>query len=143
MPTFAHDQNACDILSYECKYKDEANEAFSGLCDAPYFDELTGIVDAMDLLDPGIYDSVTFPKTVTFTIETVSDDEISNQEMQGSCEYEVVLDPCLDSALRTMKTMTPFPFADKIYRLNEPDLEIAAWESWKEIVDSHLGNGVC
>ena len=42
-----------------------------------------------------------------------------------------------------MKTKDPFPFSDKLYRLGEPDLIVAEWNQWSEIVDSSLGDASC
>ena len=42
-----------------------------------------------------------------------------------------------------MQTKVPFPFFDKIYRMSEPDLVIADWELWGEIVDSHIDSAQC
>lgn len=112
MPQVTVDATACTILSYKCKYDWSDNE-FSGLCGEDFFDEQTGVVDAMGLVNPDFYAPIKYPKTVDITIDTVTDDTVSNQNTPGRCKFSVNLDPCTDEILSAMTTKrAPFPFAD-------------------------------
>ena len=59
------------------------------------------------------------------------------------CAVYLTSDPCKAALLQQMKTKNPFPFSDKLYRLNEADLVVADWNQWSEIVDSSLGDAQC
>ena len=62
--------------------------------------------------------------------------------------YILTLDPCKTEFFEKISTKTPFPFETKkkeglLYRFGDPDLILAEWDTWSEIVDSHFGSAMC
>ena len=121
-------------------------DGYFDLCDtSKYFDEATGVLNAMSLTDADEYPinlySIT-PEEIYVSIRPVIavEDLIFPEMSTPMCHYGVKFTPYTDNNGELMENVVPFPFADETYRLAEPDFLIATWTDLSDLAYHHMGS---